>query len=178
MGVVGVFRDIGPAEVWFNGAKVGESAGNVVFRFKTASRAVREDAKGVAPVDFVKMGMEECSVEVPLTRMTHAQLVAVIPGAERSGSGVNEQMFVYSEVGFACAENAAPLLLKPIFENGVTTDESDWLALPAAYPVDVDSEIIFNTDDQRVYPVMFRAFPATVNSIEGVYWGAGDLSAD
>jgi len=178
-GVVSPTGDIGPVEVWWNSVKIGETKGDTIFRCRTTSRPVMEDALGVAPVDYVQMGMEECSVIAPLTRMSIAQLADIIPGATTSGTGSTATLRVNSNVGLDTAASAKQLILKRIYNNAVATDETDWLSLPLAYPVDIDMEVQYSVgENQRVFPVTFQAFPATVLTTAGVYWGIGDLSAD
>jgi len=173
---LGPLRDLGPCEVWYGStpAKIGPTFGDVVFTFKTATRAIKEDEKGISPVDKITMGIETCQVKVPFTRLTLGKLADVVPGAKftqgTSTPPAPDIMAVSSEVGTSSADNGKELILKPIVAGVVSTDSGEWLHLLNAYPSDADMEITYNTEGQRVYTVNFDGFPEATT---GVYWRIG-----
>lgn len=179
----GPLRDLGPCEVWFgpmgSEVKVGETHGGVQFRHSTQSAPVHEDGKGVTPVDKLGIGIGECSVIAPFTRLGLAKLATVIPGTTHSsGSGGNDDILVAeAPVGESAADSAQSLILKPIVDDSVSTTSQEWMHLPKAFPDMATIELGYDTENQRVFSVTFNAFPKT-GTLGGVtrniFWHIGD----
>ena len=150
--------DLGPCQVVFNSVALGETYGNVSFRYTEETRPIHEDSKGVSPVDEIHVGMS-CEVEVPLTRVSLAQLATVIPSATVSGT----KLTVKSAVGNSLVASAAQLILKPLV-GGVAGAAETWLTVKKAAPK-VDVEITYNNENQRVYKAMFKGFVDATNEI-------------
>ncbi len=174
MGATGPIRDLGPCEVWYGEtpAKIGETFGDVTFTFKTATREIKEDVKGISPVDKIPMGIETCQIKVPFTRLTLEKLAGVIPGAKytKGVSTAPDTMTVSAQVGTSSADNAKELILKPIVDGVVSTKTGEWLHILKAYPSEADIEVTYNTEGQRVFTVLFDGFP---DATSGVYWRIG-----
>jgi hypothetical protein len=160
-----MLKDLGPCQVVFDDVDLGATNGGVSFRYTEESKPVNEDQKGVTNVDEIKSGFSACEVEAPLTRSTLTRLAKVIGGSTYTGTKLN----VNNQVGVSMYDNAAELILKPIINNVPSTDESDWLIIPKAYPK-VDFDISFSVDGQRVYKVMFKGFP---HATTGLTWKIG-----
>lgn len=145
--------DLGPCQIEFNGVELGETFGDVIFKYTEETRPVHEDSKGVSPIDEIHVGMN-CEVEVPLTRMSLEQLVTPMPAAvlnsDESGAVIS------SLVGSSLANASQKLVLKPLV-GGVAGSEASWLTIFKAAPK-VDIEITYNNEKQRVYKTMFKAF--------------------
>lgn len=159
----GILKDLGPCQVIFNETSLGETFGDVIFRYTSDSRPIYEDSKGTAQVDEVFVGAA-CEVEVPMTRTSLAQLSTIIPGATITNSTVME---VDSPVGTAMYDNAAALVLKPLV-GGVAAAQTSWLTVPKAYPK-IDLEVVYNNESQKVYKAIFVGF-ADAN---GLIWKVG-----
>jgi hypothetical protein len=144
-------KDLGPCEVWYNGASLGETEGGVTFRYQQDSKPVNTDQKGVTPVDGITVGASICEVDVPLTRTSHGILATVVGGATYTGSKVR----VGGQVGVSMYDSAAVLQLKPIIDNAAS--ETSWLKLFKAYPQGTP-EVVFNKDGQRVWKITFKGF--------------------
>lgn len=162
----GPVKDLGPCIIEFNEVDLGPTFGDVLFRYAPESRPVVEDQKGVTEVDGVFVGAV-CEVEVPLTRSTLANLASVIPGASVSGSGMN----VENIVGESRYANAQQLVLKPVVD-GVAGPNTTWLTIFKASP-SVDLEITYNNEGQRVYKVIFKAYPDDTSGNVGKIWKIG-----
>lgn len=158
MGQQGPLYDLGPCTLTFGGVELGETRGDVIFRYTEETRPINEDSKGVSPIDEIHVGMN-CEVEVPMTRVTLQQLATVIPSATVVGS----KLTVKSAVGSQMADSANVLVLKPLV-GGVASAASKWLTVVKAAPK-VDLEITFNNDGQRVYKVLFKGFVNENNEI-------------
>lgn len=146
-------RDLGPCAVIFDSVDLGATFGGVIFRHTEESNPVKEDQQGNTSVDELKVGVT-CEIEVPLTRSSLGQLSKVIGNSTYTGS----KLQVGVVVGESLLEKAKVLILKPIIDSVVSTDESTWLTVYKAYPK-VDLEVNYNFDNQRVYKVIFKAFP-------------------
>ena len=146
-------KDLGPCEVNFDGVSLGATMGGVIFRHTEESRPVREDQQGVTNVDELKVGAS-CEIEVPLTRSSLGQLSKVIGNSTYTGT----KLEVGVVVGESLLTHAKVLILKPIIDSVVSTDSSTWLTVYKAYPR-ADLELTYNYENQRVYKVIFKAFP-------------------
>jgi hypothetical protein len=150
------FGDLGPCAVIFGdggGEDLGSTMGGVIFRHTEESTPVKEDQSGVSAIDEIKVGYS-CEVEVPLTRSSLGQLSKVIGNSTYTGKALR----VGVAVGISLLENAKQLILKPIVNNIVSTDPTEWLTIHKAYPK-VDLEVVYNSEGQRVYKCIFKVFP-------------------
>lgn len=157
--------DLGPCLIEFNSVDLGPTYGDVIFRYTEETRPIYEDEYGVSQVDEIHVGMS-CEVEVPMTRMTLAQLGEVIPAATIDGTG--EEMTISSTVGSSLYASAQELVLKPLV-GGVASADENWLTVLKAAPK-VDLEITYNNEGQRVYKAMFKGF---VDPATGDIWKIG-----
>ena len=158
--VKGQLRDKGPCEVWY-GVKAAEAIlgpyfETVSMRTTTESSDVFESAFGKTPVDSIMCGYGETTVTVPFTRLSLANLAIVIPGASVSGSGFIAQ--AQDAIGRSEYDSSKSLILKPIVNGVPSTDVSEWLQFDHAYP-NVDMEIVYDNEGQRVFNVIFKCFP-------------------
>ncbi len=164
--VMGQLRDKGPCEVWYGtkGAEayLGPYWESVMMRTASTSSDVNESSQGTTPVDSIITGYGLTEVTVPFTRINLANLAIVIPGASTSGSGFKAIPSV--EVGRSEYDNSKSLILKPIVDGDETADQSEWLQFDHAYP-NVDMEIVYDNDGQRVFNVIFKCFPDATSGI-------------
>lgn len=150
-----LIKDLGPCNVSFNDVDLGKTMGGVIFRDATEERPIMEDQAGTTPVDALITG-RTVTVDCPLTRASLAQLVAVIPGASSFGSYI----IVNNQAGITKLQNAQKLELIPLVDGA---ESSDRLTIFLASPR-TDIEIVFDNDNQRVYKVVFSAFPDSANN--------------
>lgn len=147
-------KDLGPCQITFNGVELGKTKGGVVFRDSMNQVEVLEDQAGTTPVDHIQTG-RTIQVEVPLTRPSLAQLAAVIPGV----SNFTSYLMVSNHAGIARAASAAQLILAPLVD-GVAS--SDRLTIFKASP-NMEMELTFDNENQRVYKVVFNVYPDADN---------------
>lgn len=164
--VMGQLRDKGPCEVWY-GTKGAEAILGPYFesaKFNTSSTSsdVKESSHGTTPVDSILTGYGETTVTVPFTRISLASLATVIPGATISGTGF--KAIPSDEIGRSQYDSSNSLILKPIVDGSPSTDVSEWLQCDHAYP-NVDMEIVYDNDGQRVFNVIFKCFPDATSGI-------------
>lgn len=162
--VMGPLRDKGPCEVWYGAtpAMLGPYFETVTVRTTSTSSDVHESSHGTTPVDSIITGYGPTEVVVPFTRLALANLAIVIPGASVSGSGF--KAIAHLEVGRSEYDNSHPLILKPIVDGVESTDQSEWWQADHAYP-NVDMEIVYDSDGQRVFNVIFKCFPDAATGV-------------
>jgi hypothetical protein len=158
-------KDLGPCSITYNSVDLGSTLGGAKFRYTEESRPVNEDQKGVTNVDEIKVGAS-CEAEVVLTRSTLAQLSKVIGGNTYVGGVLS----VSNPINVSMYDNAKVLILKPIIAGVPSTTPGTWLTISKAYPK-VDLEILYNNEGQRVYKVIFKAFP---DASTGLIWKIGE----
>lgn len=146
-------KDLGPCSVIFDSVDLGATQGGVIFRHTESSKPVNEDQKGVTPVDEIKTGAS-CSVEVPLTRTSLGNLAKVVGASSYTGT----RLRVKNATGISLLDNAKVLILKPIVNGVTSTTASEWLTIQKAY-AKADFELAYNNEGQRIYKVVFTAFP-------------------
>ena len=160
--------DLGPCAIIFNGTDLGASSGGVTFRDEVSDADIKEDANGDTPVDSVLTG-RLVTVEVPLTRTSLANLATVTPGATAGGANVKVGNNI---VGTAQLANAKELVLKPIKAGIASTTEAEWLHIFKASPLP-KFEIGYDTKNQRIFKVTFKAYPTTVSGTTGLIYRFG-----
>jgi hypothetical protein len=152
-------RDLGPCSVIFDSVDLGATQGGVTFRHTESGKTVNEDQHGVTPVDEIKTGAT-CSVEVPLTRTSLGQLAKVVGASSYTGT----RLRVKNATGISLLDNAKVLILKPIVNGVTSTDSSNWLTIQKAY-AKADFEVSYGNENQRIYKVVFTAFPDANNEL-------------
>ena len=152
-------KDLGPCAVIFDGVDLGATMGGVIFRHTEESKPVHEDQKGATDVDGIKVGAT-CSIEVPLTRTALGQLAKVVGASSYTGSKLRVKM----AVGISLLDNAKQLILKPVVNGVTSTTASEWLTVQKSY-AKADFELVYNNEGQRVYKVIFTAFPDANNEL-------------
>lgn len=155
-----MLKDLGPCQVTFNSVDLGTTLGGVIFRDSMNQVVVGEDQAGTTPVDHILTG-RSIQVEVPLSRSTLAQLVAVIPG----NSNYSSYMIVNNQAGIARAASAQKLVIQPLV-NGAPS--ADALTIFKASPI-TDIELTFDNENQRVYKVTFNVYPDTAANNNRLY---------
>lgn len=157
---MGPNRDLGPCMALYDNTDLGKTLGGVKFMYTEESKPVNEDQAGVTNVDEIKVGVSGCSAEVPLSRTSLAILAKVIGGSTYSTTTLKVKN---NQVGVSMYDNAKVLILKPIVDGVASTNAAEWLTIGKAYPR-VDMEVIFDRENQRVYKVIFKAFPDAGNA--------------
>lgn len=160
-----MIRELGPCQVIYDGVDLGSTSGGVTFRYTEDSKPVKEDQKGSANVDEISVGASVCEVEMALTRSTLTQLAKIIGGNTLEST----KLTGLNKVGVSMYDNSALLTLKPIVNNVASAIAADWLNIPHAYPK-VDMEVVFDSENQRVYKTLFKGFP---DASTGAFWFMG-----
>jgi len=154
MGISPIY-DLGPCGVIWNNEDLGATFGDVVLRSEVLGQDVKEDQNGETPVDRVLTG-RNVSVEVPFTRLGFDTLKTIIAESVGGTDNVEVNNLVVGHTQYA---DAKELILKPIVDGAVSTDEDSWIHLFKTVPEE-NLEITFNNSAQRVFKVTFKVFPS------------------
>ncbi len=152
-------NDLGPCSLIFDDVDLGATQGGVIFRHTESSKTVNTDQLGTTPADEIKTGAQ-CSIEAPLTRTSLGQLGKVVGSSTYTGS----MLRVMIATGISLLGLAKKLVIKPIVNGVTSTDASEWLTIQKAY-AKADFELAFGNENQRIYKVVFTAFPDDNNEL-------------
>lgn len=160
-------KDLGPCLGYFDTTLLGPSFGNVMFRDEEQGEEVHEDAQGKSAVDEILLG-RKVEVEFPLTRATLTQLGVIINESAVAGDIIT----VSNPIGISLYDAAKELVLKPIVDSVVSTDDTEWITVFKCAPKTV-IEFGYGNEGQRVFKVLFKAFPDQTSGVVGRYWKMG-----
>lgn len=168
-------KDMGPCEIVWN---YGESAaltlgpflGATLFKGETHVSDIFEERHGDAPVDAIMIGTV-ASLELRMTRSTLDQLAAVLNTTVQT-SGDHEYIKLENQLGCEMYDIAKRLVIKPICDNQVSTDPSEWVEIYRAYPVP-GWELTWDKSTQRVFPITFKVFVSQESGEEGEFGTIG-----
>ncbi|MCK9598416.1 MAG: hypothetical protein WC583_02740 [Candidatus Omnitrophota bacterium] len=169
--------DKGPCEVVWKYGESGEIVlgpflGAVLFKGETGTSPINESRYGNSPVDAVYTGTE-ATLELSMTRSTYEQLEEVL-NSEVQGTPPNEYLPLINQLGCSLRDMAHPIAIKPICNNVVSEDETEWLIIYEATPV-VGWNLSYDMETQRTFPVKFLVFPSEESGKEGWF---GTLGAE
>lgn len=167
--------DIGTVEIVYDyGHDSGQAnhrlspfLGAVKLRLTDAVADVQEEAYGDASVDAVFKG-SVVELEVPMTRSTLEQLETVLPGV----SHTTDMLKFSNKCGSSMYDVAVPLLLKPIRDGVVSTNDAEWVLIYKCYAFRT-IELPFDRGTQRVHLIKFKVFPNQDSGYEGEYFQEG-----
>ncbi len=161
-----IWNDIGPCELTYKsnvlGATVanpeGGTHGGAIFRLTTETAESYRDKEGSNPHDSTVRGTM-AEIEANLTGMAVDQLAVLVPGSSLSSGSTSKRLDIKGGAGYSLRDNAGVLYLKPIINGVATTDETQWIKVSLAHPKPGPIELAFDMETQRVYKVIFMAFP-------------------
>lgn len=159
-----VWKDIGPAEITYNGVVLGETVANPEggthggcrFRLMQEHRQSFRDKKGTNPYDEIIVGTK-AEIMSNLTGMSIDQLAQAVPGSTLTDGPTSKRLDIKSGVGYSLRDNAAAIILKPLINGVATADQTQWIQASLAHPKP-DFDVPFDMEGQRVYPVTFAIF--------------------
>lgn len=161
-------RDFGPGFVYWNDVLVGVTAGGFAVKGTDNFADIKEDGQGEAAVDAVFTGRVFDPIEIPLTRVTLAQLEAMTEGSELTGNVLK----FGNVVGVSMYESAQALKIVPAINNLPSTDPTEVLLFHKAFPT-IAWEIGYDNENQRIFKVAFKLFPKQESPNLGDYGLAG-----
>ena len=152
----GFVRDLGPCVLLFDG-QTYNTVGGATWSGEVVVKEIKRDDYGDVPVNKRTMGATS-RVEANIVQPTWEQLEKVTPGGAVAGT-MTTAFIVTNPVGMKLAgDSPKTLVVKPIIDGAPDTDEANWITFYNAAPRPV-VEVPFNVDGQRVYHVVWDAFP-------------------
>ena len=163
--------DKGPCEIiWGYGesgaAYLGKTLGDVKVTEETTASDINEDQAGDAAVNAVLTG-SSYTVEVPLTRLSVAQLARIL-NTVASGCVIPLE----NQVGCDLYSLAKALVIKPLCGNVISQNPCEWVHLYKTYPIP-GLDLTYNKDTQRIFPVKFKVFVSQESGYEGDFGTIG-----
>ena len=156
------FKDVSPAALTIDYGPSGHANLNL-DAFLGALRAkkddqvvdVYEEGYGDAPVDTVAKG-SIVTIEAPLTRITPHEWALLFPNAIDIQSA--DELIWKNQVGYDFFANARNLVIRPLVNNVMSADPSEWLYYFYTHPFE-SWDVGFDREEQRVIMVNFKVFP-------------------
>lgn len=169
-------KDMGPCEiVWRYGEsgemELGPFLGATIFKGETSVKDIQEERYGEAAVDAIMTGTT-ATLECRMTRSTLIQLDEVLNAGGVQGVPPNEYIKLINQLGCEMYDLAAPLVIKPICDNAVSVDNSEWVHIYRAFPIP-GWELTYDRSTQRVFPIKFKIFVSQESGQEGEFGTIG-----
>ena len=169
-------KDMGPCEVvWGYGESgainLGPFLGATIYKGETGSQDILEERYGDAAVDAIMTGTV-ATLELKMTRSTLAQLNEVLSAGGVQTSGDHNYLILKNQLGCEMYDIAKAVVIKPICDNAVSTDPSEWIHIYKAFPVP-GWELTYDKSTQRVFPIMFKIFVSQESGEEGEFGTLG-----
>lgn len=124
---------------------------------------VFEEEYGDAPVDTVGKGTP-VTVDAPFTRLQGWDLKELFPNSIEIQSA--DELIIKNMTGYAYFENARNMVIRPIIENVLSTDRSEWVFFWHVHPVK-NWVLTYDRETQRVYQVVFKVYPVQTGTNRG-----------
>ena len=168
-------KDMGPCEIVIkygeSGAmNIGPFLGATVFKGETNVHDIQEERYGDAAVDAIMTGTI-ATLECRMTRSTLIQLDEVLNAGGILGS-TNEYIKLKNQLGCEMYDLAYSVVIKPICDNAVSIDPSEWVQIYKAFPVP-GWELTYDRSTQRVFPINFKVFVSQESGEEGEFGTLG-----
>lgn len=142
--------DLGPMQVYFDGAPMPVVKGGVQFSFNFETINTVADVSGTFPRNVYFIG-GSCSLTANYTELTMAQIRGLFPVVD----GTSKMASI--PVGASALDYEGTLLLRPVIEGVVSTDDD--LAWYAPRVVPIPQFNLNFGNEQRVFPVQYQVIP-------------------
>ena len=154
-------KDMGPCEiVWGYGESaalnLGPFLGATVYKGETHTQDILEERYGDAAVDAIMTGTV-ATLEARMTRSTMLQLSKVLNENGLTGTSPKQILILKNELGCEMYDIAKCVVIKPICDNAVSVEPSEWVEIYKAFPVP-GWELTWDKATQRVFPIAFKIF--------------------
>lgn len=168
-------KDMGPCEIVFkygetDALNLGPFLGATLFKGETNVQDIQEERYGDAAVDAIMTGTI-ATLECRMTRSTLEQLDEVLNAGGILGS-TTEYIKLKNQLGCEMYDIAYAVVIKPICDNVVSTDCSEWVHIYKAFPVP-GWELTWDRSTQRVFPIKFKVFVSQESGYEGEFGTLG-----
>jgi len=164
------FKDISPAALTVDYGSSGHAnltydsfLGAVKFTKGDQTVDVFEEGYGDAPVDTIEKGTV-IELEAPFVRVKASDWYKLFPNKIDIQSG--DEFIWKNLVGYDYFANSRNLVIRPLVNNVVSTDPSEWFFFPHAHPYD-DWDLPWDRETQRVLMVKFKVHPIQSGTRKG-----------
>ena len=168
-------KDMGPCEVvWGYGESgamnLGPFLGATLYKGETHIADILEERYGDAAVDAIMIGTV-ATLELRMTRSTLAQLDEILSAGYTSG----QVLTLKNQLGCEMYDISKAVVIKPICDNAVSIEPSEWVHIYKAFPVP-SWDLTWDKSTQRVFPIMFKVFVSQESGFEGEFGTLGMAS--
>ncbi|WP_353854809.1 hypothetical protein [Bacillus sp. Bos-x628] len=174
----GIDVPIGPAIVEYGEGsdlvRFDITKGGIVFKAETSIQDTTVDQYGDTPVKSTMKG-RNAEVTVPFALHDLERLAAAMPNSKLikdSADPAKMKLEVSGQAGFDMLAAAKPLVIKPTAPG---TTPNDYITIPLAGAMS-DPEFTYNSDDERIANLTFKAYPDTDN--DGLLYIMGDETVE
>ncbi len=169
-------KDMGPCEIVLgygesDAINLGPFLGATTFTGETTVNDIQEERYGEAAVDAIMAGTV-ATLELSMTRSTLDQLNEVLNAGGVLGSAPYEYIKLKNQLGCEMYDLAKSVVIKPICDNVVSTDPSEWVHIYKAFPVP-GWNLTYDRSTQRVFPITFKVFVSQESGEEGEFGTLG-----
>lgn len=172
-------KDLGPCVVVWDGRRIDgtpiefhKTFGGVFFRYEELQVPVKRDQAGETEVSAVTTGVTNPELEVPLTQEDCGRLQKCFANSVAGATLGNDYLKVSNPVGVDIFPYARQVIVKPISNGVVSTDEGEWLYIHKAFPR-ITMEQGYDNSGQRTVKVMFKGYPDVESSRIHEMWRYG-----
>lgn len=162
---------LGTCKITYGGVDLGLTAGGVEVTVATTTHETKVDQLGDSTVNEFITGrtvMATC----PLVETTIDNLILIMPGATKVGTGGTIRVDVGTSTGTSLLLAAKELILHPIAL--ADSDVSEDFIIPLA-GVAGAMNFSYKLDSERIYNAEFKGYPNTANG--GLLFQIGDKTA-
>ena len=166
----GKLKDISPGAVVLDygdspheNLTIRPTLGTIMINAPESLADVFEEEYGDAPVDTVGKGIP-VTVEVPFTRLQGWDLKELFPNAIEIQSG--DELIIKNMTGYAFFENSRNMVIRPIIENVLSTDRSEWVYFWHVHP-SINWALGYDREGQRVFQTLFKVYPVQTGTNRG-----------
>lgn len=166
-----------PCEVVVAGTPLGGTLrdASVDVRFLTDYADHGYAQAGTRPTEVSIVG-DAIEVEMQLAELSPENYAVLFPGRELVEDGDDWAMKGNSRVGAQAVRDGlySTVIIKPIINGQVTTDENLWITIYRAFPRIETATLAFSLQNQQAITVMWMAFPDPTK--ENDYFALGKTS--
>lgn len=143
--------------------------GTININVPDAVADVFEEEYGDAPVDTIEKGTP-VTIDVPFTRLQAWDLKELYP--EKIEIQSADELIFKNLVGYSYFENARNMVIRPIVNNVLSTDQGEWVYFWHVHPYN-NWSLGYDREGQKVFNVVFKVYPVQSGAHIGHYmkWG-------
>ena len=155
-------KNLGPVQIEYDGTPIGDTVGGASLNYSESAQETTVDRTGTIGRSRVITGVS-CEVTGSIGEATYAQLQRIAGGVLETGT-LSSALHLQARVGKDLRKDAKVCILKPIDEGLASTDEAEWIILPAA-TILASFNTSFSLENQSVYGFSIMGHPVTADEV-------------